>query len=126
MQTKMRNLIIRLILTCAAASLFLLPRQQSVLAAAQPREIEVTAKRFEYEPAEITVRKGEPVVIVLHTADVAHGLKFADLGLATDIEKGNTSRLAFTPDRVGTFVGHCSHFCGAGHGSMTLTLKVTE
>jgi cytochrome c oxidase subunit 2 len=107
-------------------TLFLLPRQAPVHASAEPREIDVTAKRFTYEPAEITVRKGEPVVIVLHTADVAHGLKFAELGLATDIEKGNDSRLAFTPDRTGTFVGHCSHFCGSGHGSMILTLKVTE
>jgi cytochrome c oxidase subunit 2 len=126
MQTKTCTLLIRLTLTCAAASLFLLLRQAPVHAAAQPREITVTAKRFAYEPAEITVRKGEPVVLVLHTEDVAHGLKFADLGLTTEIEKGNAARLAFTPDRVGTFVGHCSHFCGSGHGSMTLTLKVTE
>jgi len=95
-------------------------------AADGPRRIEVTAKRFEYIPAEITVKKGEPVVLVLHSTDVAHGIKFADLGLKADIGSAGTSELPFTPDKVGTFVGHCSHFCGSGHGTMTLTMHVTE
>jgi len=95
-------------------------------AADTPRRIEVTAKRFEYIPAEITVKKGEPVVLVLHSTDVAHGIKFADLNLKADIGTAGTSELAFTPDKAGTFVGHCSHFCGSGHGTMVLTLHVTE
>jgi cytochrome c oxidase subunit 2 len=94
--------------------------------AADARRIEVTAKRFEYIPAEITVKKGEPVVLVLKSADVAHGVKFAELGLKADIGTAGTSELAFTPDKAGTFIGHCSHFCGSGHGTMTLTLHVTE
>jgi cytochrome c oxidase subunit 2 len=95
-------------------------------AAAEPRRIEVTAKRFEYIPAEITLKKGEPVVLVLHSTDVAHGVKFAELNLKADIGTAGTTELAFTPDKVGTFVGHCSHFCGSGHGTMTLTLHVIE
>lgn len=91
-----------------------------------PRRIEVSVKRFEYLPAEITIKKGEPVVLVLTTQDVAHGLKFKELNLNTKLEKGKTSELAFTPTTAGDFVGHCSVFCGSGHGSMTLTLHVTE
>jgi cytochrome c oxidase subunit 2 len=91
-----------------------------------PRRIEVSVKKFAYTPAEITVKKGEPVVLVLTTADVTHGLKFKDLNLNAKFEKGRPSELAFTPDEVGDFVGHCSVFCGSGHGSMTLTLHVTE
>ena len=91
-----------------------------------PQRIEVSVKKFAYTPAEITLKKGEPVVLVLKTEDVAHGLKFKDLNLNTKIEKGKSSELAFTPDKVGDFVGHCSVFCGSGHGSMTLTLHVTE
>ena len=45
------------------------------------RKIEVSVKRFAYTPAEITVKKGEPVVLVLTTEDVAHGLKFKELDL---------------------------------------------
>lgn len=93
---------------------------------AEPRRIEVTAKRFSYSPSQIDLKKGEPVVLALRSEDVAHGVKFDELGLKTEIEKGNAAELAFTPQKAGTFVGHCSHFCGSGHGSMTLTLHVTE
>lgn len=91
-----------------------------------PKRVEVSVKRFEYTPGEITLKKGEPVVLVLTTQDVAHGLKFKELNLTTKFEKGKPSELAFTPDKLGDFVGHCSVFCGSGHGSMTLTLHVTE
>jgi cytochrome c oxidase subunit 2 len=91
-----------------------------------PRRIDVSVKKFAYSPAEITLKKGEPVVLVLTTEDVSHGLKFKELNLNTKIEKGKPSELALTPDRVGDFVGHCSVFCGSGHGTMTLTLHVTE
>jgi cytochrome c oxidase subunit II len=91
-----------------------------------PQRIEVSVKKFAYSPAEITLKKGEPVVLVLTTEDVSHGLKFTGLNLNTKIEKGKPAELTFTPDKVGDFVGHCSVFCGSGHGSMTLTLHVTE
>lgn len=126
MQIISRSHLLRLTLFCTAAAFFLLSSQAPVHASGEPRQIEVTAKRFAYEPAEITLHKGEPVVILLRSEDVAHGVKFSELGLSTDIAKGNVSKLAFTPDRIGTFVGHCSHFCGSGHGSMTLTIRVIE
>jgi cytochrome c oxidase subunit 2 len=91
-----------------------------------PHRIEVTAKKFAFDPGEITLKKGEPVVLVLKSADVAHGIRFKELGIETKVGKGQTSELAFTPDKTGTFVGHCSVFCGSGHGSMTLTLHVVE
>jgi cytochrome c oxidase subunit II len=91
-----------------------------------PRRIEVSVKKFAYTPAEITLKKGEPVVLVLSTEDVSHGLKFKELNLNLKVDKGKPAELAFTPDKVGDFVGHCSVFCGSGHGSMTLTLHVTE
>ena len=92
----------------------------------QPRRIEITAKRFAFEPAEITVKKGEALDLVFHSEDVPHGIQFKELDVQTEIAKGSESELKFTPDKAGDFVGHCSHFCGAGHGSMTLTLHVTE
>jgi cytochrome c oxidase subunit 2 len=91
-----------------------------------PRRIEVTAKRFDFTPGEITLKKGEPVVLVLKSLDVPHGIRFRELNIETKANKGQSSELAFTPDKVGTFVGHCAVFCGAGHGGMTLTLHVVE
>ena len=91
-----------------------------------PRRVEVTAKRFEYTPSQITLKKGEPVVLVLKSADVPHGIRFKDLNVEVKAGKAQTSEVAFTPDKTGTFVGHCSVFCGAGHGTMTFTLTVVE
>lgn len=99
---------------------------KSLTAADAPRRIEIAAKRFSYAPAEITLKKGEPVVLVFHSEDVPHGIKFKELNLQTEIGKGKVSELSFAPTMAGDFVGHCSHFCGSGHGSMTLTLHVTE
>jgi len=107
-----------------AASCMSLARPTS--AANEPRKIEITAKRFEYSPSEITLKKGEPVVLVLHGQDVAHGLKISEFNLQTEIGKGASTELPFTPDKAGDFVGHCSHFCGEGHGGMTLAVHVTE
>ena len=91
-----------------------------------PRTINIVAKRFTYEPNDITVKKDEPVVLKLTSRDVTHGLKFADLNLNTTIAKGKESELAFTPTKTGDFNGQCSVYCGSGHPNMRLTLHVTE
>ena len=91
-----------------------------------PKRIEIVTKRFAFNPAEITLKKGDPVVLVFRSADVVHGIKFKELNIQTEIHKEAPSELSFTPQAAGDFVGHCSRFCGAGHGSMTLTLHVTE
>lgn len=93
---------------------------------ATPRRIEVTAKRFAYEPAEVTLKAGEPVILAVTSADVPHGIRFKELNLEARIAKGRTSELPFTPNQAGDFVGHCSVFCGVGHGSMTITLHVVK
>ncbi len=91
-----------------------------------PRHIEVTAKRFAFVPAEITLKKGEPVDLVLKSTDVPHGLRFRELNVDVKVSKGGTSEVHFTPNLTGTFIGHCSVFCGAGHGSMALKLHVVD
>jgi cytochrome c oxidase subunit 2 len=91
-----------------------------------PRRIEVVAKKFSFEPAEIVVKKDEPVVLVLKSVDVPHGIRFKDLNIETKAKKGETSEVSFTPSKAGIFVGKCDVFCGAGHGEMKLTMKVEE
>jgi len=91
-----------------------------------PRRIEVTAKRYAFEPAVITVKKGESVDLVLTSADVPHGVKIRELKIELHANKGKTAETVFTPQAIGTFVGHCSVFCGSGHGAMTLTIHVVS
>ena len=89
-----------------------------------PRRIEIVARRFAFEPASITLKKGEPVVLVLKTSDVPHGIRFRDLNLEIKASKSSSGEVKFTPDKDGDFLGHCSVFCGAGHGSMEIKIHV--
>jgi cytochrome c oxidase subunit 2 len=93
---------------------------------AAPQRIEITAKRFQFEPGEITLKKGQPVVLVLKSADVAHGIRIRDLNVDVKVSKGGSAEVHFTPDKTGDFIGHCSVFCGSGHGSMIFKVHVVE
>jgi cytochrome c oxidase subunit II len=88
------------------------------------QRIEVTAKRFAFTPGEVTVKKGQPVVLVLKSLDAGHGLRIRDLGVDLKAKTGETAQVTITPGKIGDFVGHCSVFCGSGHGSMTFTVHV--
>jgi cytochrome c oxidase subunit II len=111
------------VITVLCAALLL---DRSATAQDSPRTIEVTASRFAFAPGEISLKRGQPVVLVLKSSDVAHGLRFRELNLNVKVNKGSTAEVRFTPDKTGDFVGHCSVFCGSGHGAMTLTLHVVE
>ncbi|ADV83381.1 cupredoxin domain-containing protein [Terriglobus saanensis] len=115
-----------LLVLCSAMVATGVLSSHAVRAQEAPKRIEITAKRFAYEPGEITVKKGQPVVLSIKSLDVAHGLRFRELNLNAKIDKGGTAELRFTPDRAGDFVGHCSVFCGSGHGGMALTLHVVD
>jgi cytochrome c oxidase subunit 2 len=109
------------------ASIFILTALFAPLARAQePKRIDITAKRFSFEPGEIMLKKGQPVVLVLKSADVAHGLRIRELNVDVKLPAGGTQEVQFTPQKTGTFVAHCSVFCGPGHGSMALKLHVVE
>jgi cytochrome c oxidase subunit 2 len=95
-------------------------------AQAAPQRIEITAKRFAFDPGEITLKKGQPVVLVLKSADVGHGIRIRELNVDVKVGKGGTAELKFTPDKTGDFVGHCSVFCGSGHGSMAFKVHVVD
>ena len=93
---------------------------------ANPVVIKITAKKFEYSPSEITVKKGVPVVLEFTSLDRLHGFDCPGLGIRSDIEPGKVNRLEFTPQKAGTFPFHCNNFCGTGHDKMKGTIIVTE
>ena len=98
----------------------------AVWAQTAPQRIEVTDKRFTFSPSEITVKRGQPVVLVLKSEDVAHGIRFRELDVNLKVKAGGSAEVEFTPEKTGDFVGHCSVFCGAHHGSMAIRLHVVE
>jgi cytochrome c oxidase subunit 2 len=91
-----------------------------------PRKIEITAKRYSFDPNEITVKKGESVVLAIHSTDVTHGFEVKGLGINAEIPNGRVTEVPLTPAETGDFDGQCNHFCGEDHGSMTFTVHVIE
>ena len=90
------------------------------------QEVKITAKKFEYSPKEITLKKGVPVVLEFTSLDRLHGFNCPGLGIRADIEPGKAGRVEFTPKKAGTFPFHCDIFCGSGHGDMAGKIIVTE
>lgn len=90
----------------------------------EPKVIEIVAKRFQFTPSEVTLRKDEPVILRLRSEDVTHGFYMKKLGIDATIEPGKSTDVRITPHQAGKFVTICDHFCGTGHGNMKMTLVV--
>ncbi len=95
-------------------------------AGAAEQVIKITAKKFEYNPKEITLKKGTPVVLEFTSLDRLHGFNCPDLGVRADIKPGKVAKVRLTPQKVGDFGFHCDNFCGSGHADMQGMLHVVE
>jgi|SRR5262245_18945760 len=88
--------------------------------------VHMTAKKFEYDPSEITVKKGVPVILEITALDRDHGFKIPELGIRADLKSGQVTRVRIVPDRTGTFKFRCDVFCGSGHEDMAGELVVVD
>jgi cytochrome c oxidase subunit 2 len=111
---------------CAIALAALAPKTNLVHASDNPKVIEISAKKFEFTPSEITLKKGEPVILRLSSTDRVHGFLSKPLKIDTDIPNDGSKDVAVTPDTAGNFTVICDHYCGTGHGNMKMTVKVVE
>ncbi len=93
-------------------------------AQSEERVVKITARKFTYEPNEIELKVGEPVVLELTSKDVLHGFNIPDLGLRTDVEPGETARVRLVPQKPGRFEFHCDNFCGLEHEDMSAAIVV--
>jgi len=100
-----------------------------------PQVIEISAKKYEFTPSEIHVKKGTHVELRVHSEDATHGVKLdlypegaADKsmpGLLFDrpdengkVKKGIDQVLDFMAQEPGTYDFKCAKFCGFGHDKM--------
>jgi len=97
--------------------------------------IEVTAKKYEFNPASIRVKQGAKVQLRITATDHMHGFRIGaypeggeggeHAGLVFSspigcqrIEKGQTATVEFTSQTPGTYHFKCCVHCGWHHGSM--------
>ena len=95
---------------------------------AEPKErvIRIDAKRFDYTPGELTLKKGEPVILELTSRDVLMGFNLPDFNLRADMVPDKVTRVRFVPDKTGSFTFLCDVFCGSKHEEMNGRLTVIE
>jgi cytochrome c oxidase subunit 2 len=90
-----------------------------------PREIDVVARRFAFEPARIEVAVGERVRLRVVSADGVHGLEIKKFKVKKEIPRGTTPVIMeFTASEAGEFPILCSEYCGDGHEDMQGQLVV--
>jgi len=88
------------------------------------RDINIIAKRWNFEPNRITVKKGERIVLHVKSMDVTHGFSIPDFGINEQLKPGEITNIEFVADKKGSFSFRCTVFCGSGHGGMSGTLIV--
>ena len=106
------------------------------LAAQEVQVIEMTAKKYEYSPSPLRVKRGGKVQLRITALDRTHGFKInlspdgsdkqSDLGLIFSshnddcfmLEKGVPTVVEFVARTPGNYSFHCCNRCGIGHGGM--------
>ncbi len=104
--------------------------------AAQVQVIEMTARKYEYNPSPLRVKRGAKVQLRITALDRTHGFKInlspdgsdtkSGLGLIFSsnnddcfkLEKGAPTVVEFVARTPGTYSFHCCNRCGIGHGGM--------
>jgi cytochrome c oxidase subunit 2 len=103
--------------------------------------IEVFAKKYEYSPSPIRVKRGVKVQLRITSLDKTHGFKInlspegsekkSEPGLVFssnvdcfELEKGVPTVVEFVARTPGTYSFHCCNRCGIGHGGMKGQLVV--
>ena len=77
-------------------------------------------------PATLVVPENTPVKLEVRSKDVNHDWWVPALGHKIDAIPGQTNTTWFKATRTGTFRGQCAEFCGLGHATMVITVKVVS
>ncbi len=90
------------------------------------RTIHMGVRQYAWDPSVLEVKKGELVRLIVHNADVQHGLVIPELGVLNIDIPSDGAVIEFTPEKAGTFRFFCSYYCGDGHGIMQGKIIVEE
>lgn len=101
-------------------------KEYTITAMQSDQVIKISAKKFEFSPNEVHLKKGVPVILELTSLDRLHGIFCQELNINAKIEPGKITRVKLVPSKTGTFDFHCSVYCGEGHDDITGKFIVEE
>jgi cytochrome c oxidase subunit 2 len=91
------------------------------------KEVEVSAKKYEYTPATIEVPVGTLVKIRLNAVDREHGFEIQSVkDSCVKFKPNEPATVEFYAGKPGEYEFKCCKFCGFGHGKMKGKLVVKE
>ena len=96
--------------------------------AAQPAEqvVRILAKKYEFVPENVTLKRGVPALLEFTAADVAMGFDAPAFKVRADIMPGKVAQVRILPQEAGKFEYLCDVFCGSGHEEMSGTITVVD
>lgn len=77
-------------------------------AADDAREIEMTARSFEFDPDEIRASVGENLAVVLTSEDIEHDFQIDELDAHVSVGPGDTNTGGFTATEAGRYTYWCT------------------
>jgi heme/copper-type cytochrome/quinol oxidase subunit 2 len=138
--SSLKKLASRALLLALAAvglwpAIFVLNPRQALASNDSVQVIEVTAKKYEYSPAPVHVKRGANIEFKIIAIDHDHGfsifpvpdggdsngpagLVFASPQECWQLKKGETTTIEFQAQTPGTYSFKCCHVCGLGHRGM--------
>ncbi len=93
-------------------------------ASSQTHTIQINARQFAFEPAQVQVQRGDTVVLHFESLDAEHGLFIDGYDVKLQAEPGKSADVTFVADQPGKFKMRCSVSCGVLHPFMIGELDV--
>jgi cytochrome c oxidase subunit 2 len=94
-------------------------RAQSGGDATQAKEVQITAKKYDFSPSTVEVSAGTKIIFKITAEDREHGFEIAGAKTGcVKIKKGETATVEYLAEKAGTVEFKCCVFCGMGHGGM--------
>ena len=115
-------------LLAAGAGAALACASYGALVRAQPAEqvVRIEARKFEFIPGEVTLKKGVPAVLEFTSPEVNMGFNAPDFKARADLVSGMVTRVRILPGKTGSFEYLCDVFCGDGHEDMAGKITVVD
>lgn len=107
-----------------AYGFFHMPAQVAAETPGEKQYVEITAKRFEYQPHVITLQAGTAAELHIRSKDALHGFHIPSLKLRADLMPGKTVKVSLPPLEKGEYPFLCDIFCGTDHSHMQGRLVV--
>jgi cytochrome c oxidase subunit 2 len=98
--------------------------QQDPAAVNAPRQIDIVATRYKFEPERVEVAAGEHVKLVVTSGDGVHGVEIKRLKINKKVPRDGEVTIDLVATEAGEFPILCSEYCGKGHDVMKGMLVV--